>query len=100
MTPDGVFALVSNFNLHGDPIPSSVSAAYLPEMARIETCVRPHGGAISPLGDFHYSVCVGDEQLVVISVESLEVVDRRSLPGCGPHLGGSGAFGLVQPPCS
>lgn len=85
ITPDGAMAFVANFNLHGDPVPSSVSAVFLPpmvELARIETCVKPHGSRVNHAGTFHYSVCVGDDQLVEISVERLAVSRRLHLqPG-------------------
>ncbi|MGH7544661.1 MAG: YncE family protein [Gemmatimonadota bacterium] len=85
ITPDGSMAFVVNFNLHGDPVPSSVSAVFLPmmrEVARIETCVKPHGSRVSRAGAFAYSVCVGDDQLVEVSVERLAVRRRLHLtPG-------------------
>ncbi len=85
ITPDAALAFVVNFNLHGDPIPSSISAVFLPgmvEVARIETCVKPHGSRVNHSGTYAYSVCVADDQLVTISVESLEVSHRLYLaPG-------------------
>ncbi|MFQ5968537.1 MAG: YncE family protein [Acidimicrobiia bacterium] len=85
ITPDAALAFVVNFNLHGDPIPSSVSAVFLPgmvEVARIETCVKPHGSRVNREGTFAYSVCVADDQLVGISIEALQVSRRLFLaPG-------------------
>ncbi len=85
ITPDASLAFVVNFNLHGDPLPSSVSAVYLPgmlELARIDACVRPHGSRVNRAGTRAYAVCVGDDQLIEISVERLEVRRRLSLrPG-------------------
>lgn len=85
ITPDGSMAFVVNFNLHGDPVPSSVSAVFLPlmrEVARIETCVRPHGGRVNRAGARAYSVCVADDQLVEVGVERL-AVRRRLFLGPG-----------------
>ncbi len=79
ITPDGTLAFVVNFNLHGDPVPSSVSVVFLPlmsEVARIETCVKPHGSRVNHAGTRAYSGCVGDDQLVEISVDQLTVTRR------------------------
>lgn len=67
VTPDGQYAFVSNFNLHGDHLPSSISMVHLPtmsEVTRTSTCVMPHGSRVSPEGARHYSVCMMDELLV------------------------------------
>ena len=75
-----VNAFVVNFNLHGNHVPSSVSAVFLPEMAemaRIETCVMPHGSRLNHAATRHYSVCMMDDHLVEISAERLQV--RRAL---------------------
>lgn len=85
LTPDGSTLFVANFNLHGNPVPSSVSALFTPslqEVARIETCVKPHGSKVNHAGTAHYSVCVGSDQLVEISTERLQVRRRLDLtPG-------------------
>jgi len=97
VTPDGGMGFVVNFNLHGNPVPSSVSAIFLPEMvemARIETCIKPHGSRVNNAGTRHYSVCVGDDHLVEISVERLKV--RRAVkltPGSERVLAGLGGLG-------
>ena len=44
VTPDGNFLFAVNFNLHGDPVPSSVSVVDTNEMvevSRIPTCIMP-----------------------------------------------------------
>jgi YVTN family beta-propeller protein len=82
VTPDGEFAFVSNFNLHGDPLPSSISKVHLgtmAEVARTETCVMPHGSRINPQGTRHYSVCMMDEVLVEIDAGTGEVARLFSL---------------------
>ncbi|MDH3206309.1 MAG: beta-propeller fold lactonase family protein [Gemmatimonadota bacterium] len=82
LTPDGSTLFASNFNLHGDPVPSMVSAVFTPLMAqveRIETCVRPHGSRVSHDGANHYSGCLLSDQLVEISTQSLAVTRRMSL---------------------
>lgn len=85
VTPDGEYGFVSNFNLHGDPVPSSVSKVHLPsmtEVARTETCVMPHGNRVDPTGARDYSVCMMDDLLVEIDVESGEVARFFSMaPG-------------------
>jgi len=90
ITPDAALAFVVNFNLHGDPEPSSASAVYLPDMLeleRIETCVRPHGSRVNRSGTRVYLVCAGDDQLVEVSVPELSVSRRLSLrPGVEQQL--------------
>ncbi len=82
VSPDGLYVFVVNFNLHGEMAPSSVSVVYGPEMmevARVETCTMPHGSRVHPGGDFHFSVCMMDDQLVEIDTRSLEVSRRFNL---------------------
>ncbi len=79
VTPDGRYALNSNFNLHGDMVPSSISMVYTPsmtEVARIVTCTMPHGSRITADGAFHYSGCMMDDQLVEIDI-ARKAVSRR-----------------------
>ena len=94
VTPDAISLFAVNFNLHGRPIPSSVSVIFVPgmqEVARIETCVKPHGSAINRAGSRHYSVCVGSDQLVEIDVAELEVTRRLLLtPGGERPLAAAG----------
>ena len=85
VTPDGETAFVSNFNLHGDHVPSSISRVHLPtmtEISRTVTCVMPHGSRVNPQGTRHYSVCMMDEVLVEIDVATGDVTRRFSVtPG-------------------
>jgi DNA-binding beta-propeller fold protein YncE len=63
----GGLLFVVNFNLHGDPVPSSVSVVEtesMTEIRKIETCAMPHGSRLSADGRRHYSVCMMDDQLV------------------------------------
>ena len=79
ITPDGQFMLTANFNLHGDMVPSDISAVYTPEMievAKIETCLMPHGSRVRPDGTRHYSACMHSEQLVEIDLATFEVSAR------------------------
>ena len=84
-TPDGQFLWTVNFNLHGDPVPSSVSVVYTPtmtEIARPVTCVMPHGSRINAAGTKHYSACMHSEQLVEIDTRNFQVTNRFNLmPG-------------------
>lgn len=76
LTPDGAFAFVVNFNLHGDMVPSSVSAvstAEMLEVARIPTCTMPHGSRINPQGTKHYSACMMDDLMVEIDTRTFGV---------------------------
>jgi DNA-binding beta-propeller fold protein YncE len=75
LSPDGDFAYVVNFNLHGDMVPSSVSVVAtddMTEIARIQTCAMPHGSRLNASGSRHYSVCMMDEQLVEIDTGALK----------------------------
>lgn len=78
-TPGGEFLLVANFNLHGDMTPSDVSVVYTPEMvevARVGTCLMPHGSRVSTGGAKHYSVCMHSDELVEIDVDNFRVSQR------------------------
>ncbi len=101
VTPDGRFGFVSNFNLHGDHVPSSISKVDLEEMtevARTETCVMPHGSRVAPTGDRHYSVCMMDEELIEIDVASGQVSRRLRVGEGMQHQAVSGA--MADPTCS
>jgi hypothetical protein len=76
LSPDGDFAWVVNFNLHGDMVPSSVSVVTtddMTEIARIPTCTMPHGSRLNAAGTRQYSVCMMDEQLVEVDTAMLKV---------------------------
>jgi DNA-binding beta-propeller fold protein YncE len=82
VTPDGLYTMSANFNLHGDMVPSSVSVVYTPtntEIARVVTCTMPHGSRIDPSGAFQYSGCMMDDQLVEIDARAFKVSRRFSL---------------------
>lgn len=87
--PSGLL-FVANFDLHGDPVPGSVSAvdaATMQEIVRIGTCARPHGSRLTRDGRLHYSVCVADDELVEIDALRLRVARRLALgeaPPCSP----------------
>ena len=79
VTPDGLYAFVANFNLHGEMVPSSISVVYTPtstEVARTTTCTMPHGSRIDPTGTHQYSTCMMDDQLVEIDTRTFEVSRR------------------------
>lgn len=109
VTPDGLFVLVANFNLHGDHVPSDVSVVYAPDMvevARIETCTMPHGARIEPSGAFLYSNCMMDDVLVEIDTRTFEVTRRVSVasgqegtPAHPPAHAGHAAP-MTSPECS
>jgi DNA-binding beta-propeller fold protein YncE len=82
VTPDGLYTFSSNFNLHGDMVPSTISVVYTPtltETARPITCTMPHGSRISPNGEKQYSGCMMDDQLVEIDTRTFEVSRRFSV---------------------
>jgi hypothetical protein len=117
LTPDGLYAFVANFNLHGEMAPSSVSVVYTPDMIeveRIETCTMPHGGRIAPDGIFLYSNCMMDEQVVEIDTRTFQVVRRFSVApgregrldpasvagGMAGDMSGMGRGAMAGTPCS
>lgn len=73
LTPDGTLAFVANFDLHGDPVPSTLSVVetdpVLTETGTVTTCVKPHGVRVGPAGEHVYSVCVGSDELVDMTVQ-------------------------------
>jgi DNA-binding beta-propeller fold protein YncE len=76
VSPDGNFLYVANFNLHGDAVPSSVSVVdtnAMLEVARIATCVMPHGSRVTRNGGKQYSACMMDDLLVEIDAERMKV---------------------------
>jgi DNA-binding beta-propeller fold protein YncE len=100
---------VVNFNLHGEMVPSSVSVVYTPtntEVARVTTCVMPHGSRIDPSGTHQYSACMMDDQLVEIDTRSFEVARRfglgktRSGPIPAADTGGHGHAGHAPMPAA
>ncbi|HEU4388295.1 MAG TPA: cytochrome D1 domain-containing protein [Blastocatellia bacterium] len=89
---DGNFLFVVNFNLHGDPVPSSVSIVateVMLEVARVQTCVMPHGSRINPSGSKQYSVCMMDDALVEIDTTSFQV-SRHYILTKGKERAGTG----------
>lgn len=85
ITPDGEFLFVVNFNLHGDPVPSTMSVVHAPsmtEVARPTLCVMPHGARVNQAGTRVYTVCMHSDQLVELDTRTFEVTGRFSLvPG-------------------
>ena len=82
VTPDGLYAFVVNFNLHGAMVPSSVSVVYTPtstEVERITTCTMPHGSRVDPSGLRQYSTCMMDDQLVEIDARTFRLARRLSV---------------------
>jgi len=98
LTPDGNLLFVVNFNLHGDPKPSSVSVVATDEMlevTRIPTCTMPHGSRINARGTAHYSVCMMDDLLVEIDTRSLRV-SRHFVLTAGHEVGAPGPPRLLD----
>lgn len=96
LSADGSLLYVVNFNLHGDLVPSSVSVVAtdpMLEVARIPTCVMPHGSRLNPQGTKHYSVCMMDDMLVEIDTRTLKV-SRHFLLTKGHELG------MIGPPAA
>jgi len=92
VTPDGNFLFAVNFNLHGDPVPSSVSVVdtnEMAEVARIPTCVMPHVSRVSPDGRGQYSAWIISDLLVEIDTEKMKV-SRTSRVSAGDEQGYAG----------
>ncbi|MCA9736094.1 MAG: YncE family protein [Gemmatimonadetes bacterium] len=110
VSPDGELVFVANFNLHGEMVPSDISVVYAPtmmEVARIPTCLMPHGSRLNQAGDRQYSACMHSDQLVEIDRSTMAVSRRLSVtPGAeaalpaadlGEHGGsGGGHAGHLQ----
>jgi DNA-binding beta-propeller fold protein YncE len=103
ITPDGEFAYVVNFNLHGEMVPSNVSIVATGEMvevARVPTCTMPHGSRINAQGTKQYSACMMDDIAVEIDTRAF-TVSRHFVVGKGrergvdgtPPVGGAGRAG-------
>ena len=97
LTPDGLYAFVANFNLHGEMVPSTISVVYTPDMIeaeQVETCTMPHGARLDAVGDFLYSACMMDDEIVEVDTRTFEVSRRFSVAAGreGPlPLGGANA---------
>ncbi len=115
LTPDGLYAFIANFNLHGEMVPSSVSVVYTPDLTEVTqttTCTMPHGGRVNPGGDRVYTLCMMEDQLVEIDSYTFEVSRRFSVakghegPMDDHHpepmsIAGAGARRMaMQPTCS
>jgi DNA-binding beta-propeller fold protein YncE len=98
VSPDGNFLFVVNFNLHGDPVPSSVSVVdtnQMMEVARITTCVMPHGSRITRDGSRQYSACMMDDLLVEVDADKMKVArtfrvsagEEKGFTGMAPREG-------------
>jgi DNA-binding beta-propeller fold protein YncE len=98
LTPDGEFAYVVNFNLHGEMVPSSVSVVAteaMVEVARIPTCTMPHGSRVNSMGTRQYSACMMDDMLVEIDTRTMGVA-RHFMVAKGMEHGMAGAPGRHQ----
>ncbi|MEO8560581.1 MAG: YncE family protein [bacterium] len=96
VTPDGAFAYVVNFNLHGEMVPSSVSIVATDEMievARVTTCTMPHGSRINVQGTKQYSACMMDDVAVEIDTRGFGV-SRHFMVTKGKEMGMAGAPAL------
>jgi DNA-binding beta-propeller fold protein YncE len=94
VSPDGGFVYVVNFNLHGEMVPSDVSVVSTDpfvEVARIQTCIMPHGSRLNPAGTKHYSACMMDDAVVEIDTRTLAVA-RHFLVKKGAEHGATGSL--------
>jgi DNA-binding beta-propeller fold protein YncE len=93
VTPDGEFAYVVNFNVHGEMVPSSVSIVATGEMievARVTTCTMPHGSRINSQGTKQYSACMMDDMAVEVDTRAF-AVSRHFVLTKGREMGMAGA---------
>ncbi len=82
LTPDGLYAFIVNFNLHGELVPSTVSVVYTPDLVEVDqiaTCTMPHGLRMAPDGLFLYTNCMRDDQVVEIDTRTFKVSRRFSV---------------------
>ena len=119
VTPDGLYAFVVNFNLHGEMVPSTVSVVYTPtntEVAQTTTCTMPHGSRVNPQGTKQYSTCMMDDQLVELDTRTFAVARRFGVAkgkegpiadehamhdaGSGQRAAGSGRHTMPPASCS
>jgi DNA-binding beta-propeller fold protein YncE len=81
-TPDGLWAFVVNYNLHGDKAVDTVSAVYTPtmtEVTEIRACTKPHGLDVTPDGAFVAITCTRDDTFVLIDPRALKETRRGSV---------------------
>lgn len=81
ISPHTGLLYVVNFNLHGDPEPSSISVVdpeMMLEVSQIPTGIMPHGSAFGTDGTRHYSVAMMDHILVELDALNLRVL--RKIP--------------------
>jgi DNA-binding beta-propeller fold protein YncE len=108
LTPDGLYAFIVNFNLHGEMVPSTVSVVYTPSMMEVtqtETCTMPHGNRMSPDGTSTYSACMMDDQIVELDTQTFEVARRFDVAkghegGWSTDHAGSMDMDSMDPTCS
>ncbi|MEP6491060.1 MAG: YncE family protein [bacterium] len=88
VAPNGAYVFVANFNLYGDMVPSSVSVVYgdaMVEIARVPTCVMPHGSRLNAQGTKHYSVCMMNDALIEIDATTFKVARHFMLTKGNEH---------------
>ncbi len=81
ISPHTGLLYVVNFNLHGDPEPSTVSVVdpdVMIEVGQVPTGIMPHGSAFGSGGTRHYSVAMMDHALVELDALNLRVL--RKIP--------------------
>ncbi len=89
VSPASGLLFVSNFNLHGDHDPSTVSVvdpARMVELGRVQTGVMPHGGRFAPDGLIHYSVSMMDGKLHLIDASEMALLRSIALSPPGSAI--------------
>lgn len=82
IAPASGLLYVVNFNLHGDPKPSTVSVVdpnAMEVVTEIPTGVMPHGSRISPDGTRQYHVSMMTDELVEVNTLTQEVSRRLNV---------------------
>jgi DNA-binding beta-propeller fold protein YncE len=100
VSPDGHYVYVSNFNLWGDAVPSSISivaAEAMAEITRVETCVMPHGSRFTRDGRKHYSTCMMNDALIEIDTRAMNV-SRYMVVAAGREMGMTGPVEMAHLP--
>jgi DNA-binding beta-propeller fold protein YncE len=102
VSPNGFYVFVLELQparRHGDRRASPVVGAdEMAEIARIETCVMPHGSRLTADGRKHYSTCMMDEMLVEIDTRTLNV-SRHFVVTRGREMGVTGAAARIWRDC-
>lgn len=101
ISPSTGLLFAVNFNLHGDPEPSTVSVVEtgsMAEVAQIPVGVMPHGSRMDARGAKVYTVMMMDDELWELDAYRLGTSRVLPLSENAPHARDAGADGERKPP--